>query len=115
MRRKILLLLLGLALGLVAGRFFLGHRSTRTPRPTADLVPLAPAPAIAPIPPPAPIPVRDIAIQDGKTIDFSSGRPQIQDTPADRAALERAKREMDEAARNVTFPPTAPTPAAAQK
>lgn len=54
----------------------------------------------------------DVAIEDGRTIDFSSGRAVVRDTPADRAALERAQREMDAAAKDVTFAP-APTPAAA--
>lgn len=53
---------------------------------------------------------KPVAIEDGKTIDFSSGKPVVKDDAADRAALEKAKREMDEAAANVTFAPTKPPP-----
>jgi len=70
-------------------------------------------------PPPAPPPPVDLTKHDGKTIDFSSGKPVIKDSPRDRAAIEKAKKEMDEAARGVTFgpspkktePPPAPPPA----
>lgn len=55
---------------------------------------------------------RPVPIEEGKTIDFSSGRAVVRDSSADRAALEAASREMDEAARDVTFAPTQPTPAA---
>lgn len=96
MRRNLLPLLLGLALGLLAARFFLGQRT-----PSA---PVTPAPASATPP------VAETAIQDGKTIDFSSGQPRVQDTPEDRAALEKAKREMDEAAKDVIFAPTKTAP-----
>ena len=40
---------------------------------------------------------------EGKTIDFSSGKPVVKDTPEDRAALEAGLREIEEATRNVTF------------
>jgi hypothetical protein len=45
-----------------------------------------------------------VAIQDGKTIDFSNGSPAVKDGPADRAAMDKAVREMDEASKDVTFP-----------
>ena len=44
------------------------------------------------------------AIQDGKTIDFSSGQPQVHSTPEDQAAMAAALKEMEEAAKDVTFP-----------
>jgi len=51
----------------------------------------------------------DLTKHDGETIDFSSGRPVVKDSSADRAAIEQAKREMDEAVKGVTFgPPTKP-------
>ena len=49
-----------------------------------------------------------VPIQDGKTLDFSSGHAVVKDTPEDRAALERALKEMDEATKDVTFPATKP-------
>lgn len=51
-------------------------------------------------PPAAPI---DLEKHDAKTIDFSSGKPVVKDTPADRAALEQGLKDIEEATRNVTF------------
>jgi hypothetical protein len=94
---------------LVAVGMWFGWRATR--RQTAG----APAPA-ANRPPPAP--PLDLARHDGAAIDFSSGRPVIRNSPADRAAVARAVRAMDEAAKDVTFQPAAappaPTPAGAK-
>lgn len=45
-----------------------------------------------------------VAIQDGKTIDFSSGRPVTRDGAADKAALDAAVKEIDAASKDVTFP-----------
>lgn len=53
-----------------------------------------------------------VAIEDGKTIDFSQGRAEVRDDAADREVLAKAKREMDEATADVTFAPTKPAPAA---
>lgn len=49
-----------------------------------------------------------VPIQDGKTIDFSSGQAEVRNDDADRAAIEKAKREMDEATADITFAPTKP-------
>jgi hypothetical protein len=51
-----------------------------------------------------PRPIAVVPIQDGKTIDFSDGTPVIKDSPADRAAMDAAVKEMDAAAKDVTFP-----------
>ena len=48
-----------------------------------------------------------VAIQDGKTIDFSGGAPVVKDDAANKAALDAAVRAMDAAAKTVTFPATA--------
>jgi hypothetical protein len=45
----------------------------------------------------------EISIQDGKTIDYSSGKPVVKDTEKEKAAIEKAVKEMDEAAKGVTF------------
>jgi len=45
-----------------------------------------------------------VPIADGKTLDFSSGKPVIRDGAADKAALDAAVREIDEASKDVTFP-----------
>jgi hypothetical protein len=50
-----------------------------------------------------------VPIEDGKTIDFSDGTPVVKDSPADRAALDATVKEMDEAAKSVTFSATPPT------
>jgi hypothetical protein len=49
----------------------------------------------------------EVAIQDGKTIDFSTGKPVVKDSPEDKAAIDAAVKEMDEASKDVTFGPTA--------
>lgn len=49
-----------------------------------------------------------VPIKDGKTIDFSSGRAVVKDSPEDRVALEKALKEMNAAAKDVTFPATKP-------
>ncbi|MGA2691965.1 MAG: hypothetical protein ABSF76_06330 [Opitutaceae bacterium] len=49
-----------------------------------------------------------VPIQDGKTLDFSGGSPVIRDSAADKAALDKAVKEMDEASKSVTFPADPP-------
>jgi zona occludens toxin (predicted ATPase) len=57
----------------------------------------------------------DLTQHDNQTIDFSSGRPVVKDSAADRAAIEQAKKDMAEAVKGVTFgppaKPAAPPPA----
>ncbi|MSU22551.1 MAG: hypothetical protein EXS32_01895 [Opitutus sp.] len=50
----------------------------------------------------------EVAIQDGKTIDFSSGKPVVKDTEKEKAIIARAEKDMAEAAKGVTFSPVAP-------
>jgi hypothetical protein len=54
----------------------------------------------------------EVTIKDGQTIDFSSGHPVVSDSQKDKAIIDAAVKEMDEAARGVTFKPTATKPAA---
>ena len=49
----------------------------------------------------------EVAIQDGKTIDFSSGRPVVKDTAKEKASIEKSVKEMEEAAKGVSFSPPA--------
>ncbi len=93
MKRRILLLLFGFILGSLGAYLFL--------RPQPRTPPATPAPEVPAI----------VPIEDGKTIDFSSGQPDIRETPEDRAALEQAVREMEAAAKEVTFGPSQPRPA----
>lgn len=58
----------------------------------------------------------EVPIQEGKTIDFSSGQAVVKDDPAQKAAIERGVTNINAAAGNVTFgpkpaPDPAPTPA----
>lgn len=92
MRRRAAFVILGL---LVAAALALAFRARH---PTTPSVPAAAEP---------------IAIEDGKTIDFSSGRPVVSQTPADQAAMEAVLREMEAAAAEVTFEPTTPPAAEA--
>ncbi len=52
----------------------------------------------------------DLTKHDGQTLDFSSGRPVVKDSAEDRAAIAKAKREMDEAVKGVTFGPPVTQP-----
>ena len=47
----------------------------------------------------------EIPIEEGKTIDFSSGQPQVRNEAADRAALEKALAEIKAAEAEVVLPP----------
>lgn len=59
-------------------------------------------------PPPEPAPAAVVPIEEGKTIDFSSGRAEVRDSAADRAALEKALAEMKAAEAGITLPPRPP-------
>lgn len=50
----------------------------------------------------------EVAIQDGKAIDFSSGKPVVKDTAKEKASIDKAVKEMDEASQGVTFSSPAP-------
>jgi hypothetical protein len=76
-----------------------------SPPPPASGVPAALT--AAPAAQPAPAGAAGVAIQDGKTIDFSSGKPVLKDSPEEKALIARSVKEMDEAAQEVTFAPPA--------
>lgn len=65
------------------------------PVATRTLAPEPPAPAATP-------PV-DLTKHDGQTIDFSTGKPVVKNTPEDQAVIDAAVKEMAEAAKDVTF------------
>ncbi len=50
----------------------------------------------------------EVAIQDGKTIDFSSGVAVVKDDAKQKAVIDKAVAEMESALRSVTFAPAAP-------
>lgn len=45
-----------------------------------------------------------VAIQEGKTIDFSGGTPVVSESAADKAATDAAVKEIDAASKDVSFP-----------
>lgn len=49
-----------------------------------------------------------VTIQDGQTIDFSSGKAVVKQSPQEKAIIDAAVKEMDEAAKGVRFGPTPP-------
>ncbi|MEX2044814.1 MAG: hypothetical protein WD941_05630 [Opitutus sp.] len=53
----------------------------------------------------------EVPIQDGATVDFSIGAPVVRSGGADTEALDRALKEMAEAAKGVVFPPAGEPPA----
>lgn len=58
-------------------------------------------------------PKPEVAIQDGKTIDFSSGRAVVRDSAKEKAIIEKSVKDMEEASKGVTF--TSPQPATTPK
>lgn len=100
MKRKFSWLLFAVAAGVALGYWF--------NRPAAP--PASPTSQEAKAKALPPLPAEPVAIQDRKTIDFSSGRPVVKDSAQDRAIIDAAVKEMDEAAKNVRFDPTAPQP-----
>lgn len=66
--------------------------------------PARPRPIVAPRNDPVPGPL-EVPIQNGATIDFSTGTPMVKMQGKDQEALDRALKEMAEATKDVTFPP----------
>jgi hypothetical protein len=64
-------------------------------------------------------PVRPtVPIKDGTTIDFSSGKPVVNNSAAEKAIIDAAVKAMNDAVKNIKFAPIAPpkveAPAAAK-
>ena len=57
----------------------------------------------------------EVTIQDGKAIDFSSGKPVVKDSAKEKASIEKAVKEMDEASQGVSFSSPAPKKADPKK
>ncbi len=51
-------------------------------------------------------PALEVPIQEGATIDFSIGAPVVRSGGKDQEALDKALRDMAEATKGTTFPPT---------
>ena len=53
-------------------------------------------------------PKPEVSVQDGNTIDFSTGKPVAMDDAKQKAALEKSLKEMAAATAGVKFAPVAP-------
>jgi pyruvate/2-oxoglutarate dehydrogenase complex dihydrolipoamide acyltransferase (E2) component len=90
-----------------------GTSPAPAPLPVLPAVASAPAEEPAPVavdPPAPPAPPLPLApgvepIQDQKTIDFSSGKAVVKEDEAEKAAIEAALKEIEEAVKGVTFGP----------
>ncbi len=85
------LLLLLLLLGISAVLWYVLDRRATMLAPTAAARIPVPADQV------------DLTKHDLQTIDFSSGRPVVMDSPEERAALAAAEKELAEVVRSVTF------------
>jgi hypothetical protein len=97
MRRPPKEVMLLLALLVAAMAFVLWYVIDRRARNRA-----APPPAIRTAAP-EPVPPVDLTKTEGKTVDFSSGRPVVKDSAEDKAAIDAALKDIAEATRGVTF------------
>lgn len=63
-------------------------------------------------PKPAPTIAPPVAIRDRATIDFSSGRPVVKNDAGEKAIIDAAVKDMNDAAKNIRFtlPPPPPLP-----
>lgn len=103
MKKPIVILWFLFALVVLAVIFFGRHRAARSAAlpsastPTTAAAPSGPSSTAAP--------KTTVAIQDGKTLDFSSGKPVLKDSADEKAIIAQSVKEMDEAAAGVTFAP----------
>lgn len=56
------------------------------------------------------VPPLDLEKHHDQTIDFSSGKPVVKETPEDRAALQQGLKDIEEATRDMTFKAEKPAP-----
>ncbi len=80
------------------------------PPPVVTVPPIALPPVAMLPPPPRLAPEMVVPIQDRATIDFSIGAPVVRSGGSDSEILERALRQMEEATKDMTFPPSKPAP-----
>jgi hypothetical protein len=67
------------------------------------VLPAIALPAVRPVVPPTKL---EVPIQDGVTLDFSSGAPQAKAQGSDADAIKDALKEMAEATKDIKFTPT---------
>ncbi len=108
---KEIMILLALFVAMAVGTlwYVIDRRAKNRARPPAAAhSPTPGSPTIGPaLPAPGPVAL-GTKETEGKTIDFSSGAPVVKDSPEDRAAMEKALKEIAEATQNVKFGPAVP-------
>ncbi len=110
MKPRVLWYFVGFAVLALAAAYWWRNRIPPATAPGAAANVTAPAGATAKSP------KAEVAIQDGKTIDFSSGVAVVKDDAKQKAVIDKSVKEMDSAAKDVTFGPppqkkAEPTPA----
>jgi hypothetical protein len=65
--------------------------------------------------PPAPPVALGTPETEHKTIDYSSGKPVVKDSPEDKAALDAGLKDIADATKDVSFGPTPPPKPASPK
>lgn len=91
MKTRILLLLVAAAM-IALGMWNISRRGTRRVVPPAGATAVDASKV-------------EVPIKNGATIDFSSGKPVVKDTPAEKTKIDRSVTEMTKATSDVTFPP----------
>lgn len=88
----------------------------RAAPPSVTVTPASPAVASAPAVVATSTEPVDLSKHERKTIDFTSGKPVVKDSPEDKAVIDAAVKDMAEATKDVVFeapkknpePPPAP-------
>ncbi|MEJ1973078.1 MAG: hypothetical protein WDM96_11655 [Lacunisphaera sp.] len=112
-RSKEIMILFALFIIMAAGVlwYVIDRRAKNRAVPPVATRPLAPElPAAKPAPPNEPVALG--GENERKTIDFSTGKPVVKDTPEDKAALEAGLKDIANATKDVTFEPEKPAEAA---
>lgn len=105
---------LALALAAFAIGIAIKLRRPEKPPPIATKpAPFRPPPSASPFAPPpnqgvAPKPKPFVAIENGKTLDFSSGAPILKDTAQEKAIIDKSVKDMEDALKDVSFGPPPP-------
>jgi hypothetical protein len=113
-RSKEIMVLLALFVVMAAGTlwYVIDRRAKNRANLPATATTTAPGPASAPlveVDPPKPV-LLGTAETEAKTIDFSTGKAVVKDTPEDQAALEAGLRDIADATKDVTFEAAKPEP-----
>jgi len=105
-RSKEIMILLALFIVMAAGVlwYVIDRRAKNRALPPVATRTLAPEPPAQPV-------ALGTPETERKTVDFSSGKAVVKDSPEDKAALEAGIKDIADATKDVTFGPTTPPPA----